>query len=596
MMPEPKPLQVVSIPPPPSPQHGRRAAVFTQEGEKKTRYHLPNGLDSSSPVGYRQRVPLTRREAEQGLALLSLQAPEGFVTPDPVTEAELFEEAALGLLRARQSTNFRGQRQVTFGPERSAEIAELLRGLDGLDGPVLDRAAYTHVFVSRPYRTPFTLLLTFVGHKPIRSLVTVPMRAWRKRYQHTDDIPTIGYLPMLHLGILAEAVEKAPLVASNGKRAANILQAPFCAPHKGANQAGLQRLEAMCGLSSTDRAAGWRVALVAQVGQLAQPLDLPRETCRKLGANLLSFRSERIQPGVNAEDSAPPAYQRRQEMDVPEALVIQAGRAAYNAFARWTGLSREEAKRLLLMDRIDVLTPNGKERLRALRQELSDITDRVVEDLPKWADLPMGRALSRNAGRGRKAFALAGQRIYVGGLSAPEISAAGIPWELSIRAVGAAAARSGLICELMGCVDLPESCDMLAGLCLMAGPVNQNDIGKSFYGFPDLLAQTYPNRDPTAMLVWTLKAKTVCDPIGNEEQLLNPERKGALVDLRPGPHEVIQVEQGGTLRPMRERQGQHNSERAFSDVGNFVTAPDGTGIPGNRGAPWPEPWRSEVMW
>lgn len=595
-MPEPKPLQVVPIQPPPPQQRARRAAVFIQDGEKKTRYHLPNGLVSSSPVGYRHRVPLTQQEAKQGLALLSLEAPARFVAADPVTEEELFEEAALGILRARQSTNFRGQRQVTFGPERSAEIAALLRGLDGLDGPVLDNTAYTHVLLSRPYRTPFTLLLTFVGHRPVRSLMTVPMRAWNKRYRHADDIPTIGYLPMLHLGILAEAIEKAPLIASSGKRAANVLQAPFCATHQASNRAGLRRLEDMCGLSSTDRGAGWRVSIVAQVGQLEKSLDLPRETSRKLGANLLSFRSERIQPGINAEASAPPPYQRRQEMDVPEELVTQAGRAAYNAFARWTGLSREETKRLLLMDRIDVLTPNGRKRLRALRQELSDITDRVVRDLPRWADLPMGRALSRNAGRGRKAFALAGQRIYLGGLSEPEIKAAGIPWELAIRAVGAAAARSGLVCELMGCVDLPENCDLLAGLCLMAGPVNQNDIGKRFYGFPDLLAQAYPDRDPTTMLVWTLKAKTVSDPIGNEEQLLNPKRKGALVDLRPGPHEVIQIERDGTLKPMRAREGQHNSERAFSDIGNFVTAPDGTGIPGNRGAPWPTPWRTEVMW
>jgi hypothetical protein len=33
--------------------------------------------------------------------------------------------------------------------------------------------------------------------------------------------------------------------------------------------------------------------------------------------------------------------------------------------------------------------------------------------------------------------------------------------------------------------------------------------------------------------VWTVKAKTVADPIGNEEQLMNPAQKGALVDLRP---------------------------------------------------------------
>jgi hypothetical protein len=336
--------------------------------------------------------------------------------------------------------------------------------------------------------------------------------------------------------------------------------------------------------------------MVAQVGQVPEPLPMAPATARKLGANLLAFRSERIQPGVNAEESAPGPYQHRQDMDVPEELVFQAGRAAYNAFERWTGCSREEAKRLLLMDRIDVLTPGGKERLRALRQELSDITDKVVADLPLWADLPMGRALSRNASRGRKAFALAGQRIYVGGLSRSEVRGTTIPWELAVRGVGAAAARSGLACELMGCVEVPEGCDLLAGICLMAGPVNQNDIGKSFYGIPDLLAQRYPDRDPTAMLVWTLKAKTVADPIGNEEQLLNAARKGALVDLRPGPHEVIEIEQGSVRTPMRARDGKVNTERAYSDIGNFITAPDGAEIPGNRGALWPEEWRQAVLW
>jgi len=279
---------------------------------------------------------------------------------------------------------------------------------------------------------------------------------------------------------------------------------------------------------------------------------------------------------------------------VPQALTEMAGRAAYNAFSRWTRCDREQAKELLLLDRIDVLTDGGKERLRALRRDLSDITDKVVENLPLWADLPLMKALSRNAARGRKAFALAGQRIYVGGLSRDEIESAGLEWYHAIRAVGAAAARSALVCEIMGCTEIPEGSDLLAGICLMAGPVNQNDIGKSFYGYADLLAHRYPDRDPTAMLVWTLKAKTVADPIGNEEQLLNAKRKGALVDLRPGPHEVITLCEGGARRPMRSRDGQRSSERAFFDQGNFVCADDGTEIPGNRGEPWP--WRDEAVW
>jgi len=338
------------------------------------------------------------------------------------------------------------------------------------------------------------------------------------------------------------------------------------------------------------------VCLVAQVGAVAAPPALPPELCRRAGAALLSLRSERIQPGVNAEEKAPEPYRHRQDMDVSAELTEMAGRAAYNAFCHWTGLDREEAKRLLLMERIDVLTPNGKERLRAVRHELEAITDKVVANLPLWADLPLLRALSKNAARGKKAFALTGQRIYVGGLSRPEIAAHGIEFAHAVRAFGAAASRSALVCELSGCIDIPIGCDLLAGTCLMAGPVNQNDIGKQFYGYRDLLADAFPGREPTSLLVWTLKAKTVSDPIGNEEQLLNAARKGALVDLRVGPHEVVALRVAGQNRPMRSRDGRLNGERAFSDVGNFVVDPDGREVPGNRGSAWPEAWRQERPW
>ena len=121
----------------------------------------------------------------------------------------------------------------------------------------------------------------------------------------------------------------------------------------------------------------------------------------------------------------------------------------------------------------------------------------------------------------------------------------------------------------------------------MAGPVNQNDIGKQFFGYADLLAGAHPDRDPTALLVWTLKAKTIGDPLGNEEQLLNAARKGALVDLRAAPHEVVAVRTAaGDVVPMRRDGERTSTERAFGDLGNFVTAPDGTDIPGNRGERW----------
>ena len=213
-----------------------------------------------------------------------------------------------------------------------------------------------------------------------------------------------------------------------------------------------------------------------------------------------------------------------------------------------------------------------------------------------WADLPVGKAFSRNAERGRKAFALAGQRVYISGLSRSEVEDAGIPWRHAIRALGAAAARTSLVAEIMGATDIPEQCDLLAGICMMAGPVNQNDIGKSFYGYPDLLHSAFPTRNPTSMLVWTLKAKTVADPIGNEEQLLNHARKGALVDLRPGPHEVISIVQNGTAVPMRHNQDATNTERAFADQHNFVTGQNGKDIPGNKGAKWPESKANAILW
>ncbi|PRQ02242.1 hypothetical protein ENSA5_24780 [Enhygromyxa salina] len=602
---QPKPLELVTVAPPPVEQRVRRDAHFALPGEKRTRYSLPTALDSGSPVGYRARVGLTAAEGREALQLLSLQAPSGFGPVEPLPEAELFEETALGLLSSRQSTNYRGQRQVSFGPDDSATIAGILRSMTGVDGPgegpVLDHASYTHVILSRPYRTPFTLLLTFVGHKPIRSLMSVPVRAVRKRLLHENDIPTIGYLQQLHLGILADTMERAVIIASQGRRRAQIFQAPFCGRARGRNAGAIARLERMCKLGVEDRSVGWQVAMVVQVGAALDEERVVFESpglWRKLGATLLAFRSERIQPGVNNEAKAPPQYHTRQDMDVPEAFTIQAGRAAYNAFARWTGFDRERAKDLLLLDRVDVLTAGGKERLRKIRDKLGTITDRVVAEIPKWADVPLAKALSRNAERGRKAFALAGQRIYIAGLSAPEVEAAGLDWDLAVRAVGAAACRGALYAELMGVVEMPEDCDLLAGICMMAGPVNQDDIGKTHFGMPDLLADNagFARRDPTSLLVWTLKAKTIADPIGNEEQLLNAARKGALVDLRPAPHEVVSVASGGRLQPMRARAGKHNRERAFADVENFVRDAEGIEIPGNRGEPWPEDWRAELVW
>ncbi len=588
----------VPIEPPPQGQRVRRQAKFATDGEKKTRYSMPNYLDSATPVGYRERVGLSLEEADRALELLSMERPTAFGEPMEVTEAELFEESSLGIMKARQSTNFRGHRQITFGPRDSKRLGEFLERLDGRQAPVLDGATHTHVVLSRPYRTAFTMLLTIIGHKPVLSLLTVPRRLFRKKVFHEDDIPTVGYLQQLHVGVLADAMERAAVIASNGQRRAQVFSAPFCGEQRQENKTAIRAIEEFCGLSAKQRAEGWRIALVTQVGAAVdgEEIDFDDELSRKLGANMMAFRSERIQPGVNQDDKAPEEYRQRQEIRVPDELTVQAGRAAYNAFSHWTGCDRERAKELLLMERIDVLTPNGKERLREVREMLDEVSDRVIPNIPKWVDWPLMKAFSRAAEKGRKAFGLAGQRIYIGGLSRSEVEQEGLDWEQAVRAVGAAAARSGLVAEIMGVTELPDDCDLLAGLCLMAGPVNQNDIGKTFFGHADLLVKEFGDRDPTSLLVWTLKAKTVADPIGNEEQLMNEKRKGKLVDLRPGPHEVVEIQRGAERVPMRKREGKVNEERAFGDVGNFAVSVDGREIPGNRGAPWPEEWRNEVLW
>ena len=586
-----KPLDLVTITPPPEAQRVCRAATFAPTDTGRNRYSLPTSLESSSPVAYRSRVPLTEEEGAAALALLSLERPMAFISPTAaLTDGELFEESALGILSSRQSTNFRGQRQTTLGPDRSARATELLREMAGWE-PVLDGAEYTHIVLSRPYRTPFTMLLTFIGHRRATNVLGVLSRAVRKQLLYEDDIPTIGYLQQLHLGILADQMERAVVVASKGRRMANIVQVPFVGEPRQANRRAISELESLAGLTARERAAGWRIGFVAQVGEVPHAVrpSIEDETYRKIGANFLAFRSERIQPGVNADPKAPDQYQHRQEMDVSDELTVQAGRAAYNAFCHWTQVERERAKDLLLLERIDVLTDEGKERLREIREHLGDVTDKLIANLPRWADLGTGKALSRNAARGKKAFALAGQRIYIGGLDRRHVASAGVPWRLAVRASGAAAARGALVAELCGVVGLPEGCDLLAGVCLMAGPVNQNDIGKSFYGSSDLLKAAFPQANPTSLLVWTLKAKTVADPIGNEEQLLNRKRKGALVDLRMGPHECVSLRHGDSLAPFRDpSEGGASEERAFAEVGNFVTDPRGRDIPGNRGKAWPK--------
>ena len=584
-----KNLSVVTIQPPSNAYRTRRNAKLST-GKKKTRYDLPEALHSASPVGYRTRLSLSKDESDVALSLLSLHRPKAFEAGPPVSDGELFDESALGVLSSRQSTNFRGFRQVTFGPGESQKITQLLGELKGQEAAPLSGSAYTHIILGRKYRNPFTMLLTLVGHRQLTSPFSVLKRVFHKRIRYGDDIPTIGYLPHLHIGILADGMDRAALIASQGKRRANVMMQPFSGRYLKENRVVAQKLAEMAGQTPNEKLEGWQVVMVSQVGYVApeERIECAEETWRRIGATMLAFRSERIQPGVNQEAKAPPQYQLRQSMDVSEEFVEMTGRAAYNAFEYWSGLSREVSKSLLILDRVDVLTPDGKARLRAIRGMNEAITDRLIKELPLWSELMSGRQFSKNAEKGRKAFALAGQRIYIGGLSKSEISDVGLDWSHAVRVFGAATARAAFFTELMGSTEVPDDCDLLAGICLMAGPVNQNDIGKTYYGIPDLLAEKFGERDPTSLLVWTLKAKTVADPLGNEEQLMNRARKGALVDLRPGPHEVIQVMRGGQLQSFRKSGELTSCERAFSEQGNFVVGATGEDIVGNRGEAWPD--------
>ncbi len=285
-------IKLVSIEPPPIEQHVKREASLPTKGEKRNRYHLPLSLESQSPIGYRTRLSLSKKEASEAEFLFSMNPPTQFSSPSAISEQALFEESSLGIMSSRQSTNFQGHRQYTFGQEKSIQIAEILKTMEGLEGPVLDNVSYTHIVLNHPYRTPFTLLLTFVGHKPLSSLATVPIRGWKKRYSYIDDIPTIGYLPHLHLGILADGLERAVVLASEGTRQANIFMGPFCSQKRiQSNRKGIEKLEDLIGLSRADRMSGWRVRMVAQVCTIPTPFPISKQTCRKIAANSLSFRS-----------------------------------------------------------------------------------------------------------------------------------------------------------------------------------------------------------------------------------------------------------------------------------------------------------------
>ena len=350
------------------------------------------------------------------------------------------------------------------------------------------------------------------------------------------------------------------MVASIGKRAANVFMSPFSGPElRGANRV-IRELEDLCGLSAEDRRRGWGLQLVAQVGQVADPFPIERPLARKLGANLLSLRSERIQPGVNMEDKAPGEYRGRHV--VPDELAVMAG-ARPSTLASGGGGAR--CGQVHDGDGAGRHAHGRRQGASAPDRELGDITDQLVDDLPR-ADLPTGRVLS-------KAPAAAGPSLWLDSASirwtgSARCDAEGRGLGRAVRAAGAAASRSALPAS-PGLIDLPESTDLLTGCCLMAGPVNQNDIGEQYYGYPDLLAGHTPGATPCRC--WCGRSRPRPSPIQSATKSscsTLPAR--ALVDLRCGPHEAVWVvDNDGARRPMRKEGDRVSQERAFSDVGNL---------------------------
>ena len=68
-------VDLIPIQPPPAERRFRRNAQGASEGERRTRYTLPSQLESSSPVGYRTRIPISQDEAKQAASLLALNDP-----------------------------------------------------------------------------------------------------------------------------------------------------------------------------------------------------------------------------------------------------------------------------------------------------------------------------------------------------------------------------------------------------------------------------------------------------------------------------------------------------------------------------------------
>ena len=152
----------------------------------------------------------------------------------------------------------------------------------------------------------------------------------------------------------------------------------------------------------------------------------------------------------------------------------------------------------------------------------------------------------------------------------------GVAWERAVRAAGLQL-RGGPHVRF-GLIDLPESC--IAYRVLPHGRSGQPERHRqAVLRLPRPAGWGAPGVTP-CRLVWTLKAKTIADPIGNEEQTAQSRPEGALVDLRCGPHEAVWVvDNDGTRRPMR-KEGERVSQSGPSAMSE--TLPERQTTPPSR--------------
>ena len=157
--------------------------------------------------------------------------------------AALLEDDALGTQDIVQGTGLR-QPEVSVG-------MQVLRGRGWVEAEAIPRKGkgrpmHQYRLVAKP--AAVRKHYADQGKEAIQAYKDA-IAVLEKKLKFIDDIPTIGYLPHLHVGILAEAMERAAVIASKGTRRGLAFMAPFCGEHAKANTSVIRELESICGLS-----------------------------------------------------------------------------------------------------------------------------------------------------------------------------------------------------------------------------------------------------------------------------------------------------------------------------------------------------------